>query len=229
MRAGHRIAAVSVLALALAACSSSTRAGPTSTPETTAGAPTTASVPATRTSTGPPSTPGAPAGSVAAPRCRSAQLTPSLGPPEGAAGSVYRVLIFTNTGSQACAMQGFPGVSYVAGDVGQQVGPAAERVGDAGGSVRIAPGATASAQLQLVNVAKLRHGGVPSDACAGLAHLPPGRDGGAVRADRGHRLRGYAARLAAHRGHDHCALTDQDIDQRASWSTVKVPLSALLT
>jgi hypothetical protein len=150
MRSGHRIAALSVLPLALAACSNATTAGPAGAPGTTA-APTTASVPATPpTSTEPP---GAPTGSVAAPRCRSAQLTPSLGQPEGAAGSVYRVLVFTNTGGQACNMQGFPGVSYVAGDAGQQVGPAAERVGDAGGSVRIAPGATASAQLQMVNVA----------------------------------------------------------------------------
>lgn len=173
MRAGHRIAALSVLALALAACSSSTTAGPTSTPESTAGAPTTASVPATpRTSTGSPSTPGT--ASVAAPRCRSAQLTPSLGPPEGAAGSVYRVLIFTNTGSQACAMQGFPGVSYVAGDVGQQVGPAAARVGDAGGSVRIAPGATASAQLQLVNVANYDTAVCRPTPVRGLRIYPPG-------------------------------------------------------
>ncbi|MBA2472170.1 MAG: DUF4232 domain-containing protein [Pseudonocardiales bacterium] len=150
MRSGHRIAALSVLPLALAGCSSATTAGPAGAPGTTA-APTTASVPATLpTSTEPP---GVPTGSVAAPRCRSAQLTASLGQPEGAAGSVYRVLVFTNTGSRACDMQGFPGVSYVTGDAGQQVGPAAERVGDAGGSVRVAPGATASAQLQLVNVA----------------------------------------------------------------------------
>src|SRR6202035_2904288 len=114
MRSGHRIAALSVLALALAGCSSSTTAGPASVPGTTAAAPTTAREPS------PPGTPtGAPAtptGSAAAAGCRSAQLNASLGPPEGAAGSVYRVLIFTNTGTQACAMRGFPGVSYVAGD-----------------------------------------------------------------------------------------------------------------
>lgn len=174
MRSGHRIAALSMLALALTACSSSTKPGPASAPETAA-VPTTAGVPATpRTPTGSPSTPGAPAGSVAAPRCRSAQLTPSLGPPEGAAGSVYRVLVFTNTGSQACGMQGFPGVSYVAGDMGQQVGPAAERVGDAGGSVRITPGATGSAQLQMVNVANYDAAVCRPTPVRGLRIYPPG-------------------------------------------------------
>jgi hypothetical protein len=118
--------------------------------------------------------PGASKGSVAAPRCRSAQLTPSLGQPEGAAGSVYRVLVFTNTGSRACDMQGFPGVSYVAGDAGQQIGPAAERVGDAGGSVRIAPGATASAQLQLVNVANYDAAVCHPMPVRGLRIYPPG-------------------------------------------------------
>lgn len=174
MRAGHRIAALSVLALALAGCSGATTAGPARTPGTTA-APTTATVPATPGSLmAPPSTPGVPAGSVAAPRCRSVQLTASLGPPEGAAGSVYRVLIFTNTGSQACDMRGFPGVSYVAGDLGQQVGPAAERVGDAGGPVRIAPGGTASAQLQLVHVQNYDPAVCRPTPVRGLRIYPPG-------------------------------------------------------
>jgi hypothetical protein len=162
MRSGLRIAALSVLALTLAGCSSSTTAGPASVPETTAAAPTTASEPATpRMPTGSPATP---TGSAAAPGCRSAQLNASLGPPEGAAGSVYRVLIFTNTGTQACAMRGFPGVSYVA----------AERVGDAGGSVRIAPGATASAQLQLVNVANYDAAVCRPTPVRGLRIYPPG-------------------------------------------------------
>ncbi|MDQ2883926.1 MAG: DUF4232 domain-containing protein [Actinomycetota bacterium] len=102
------------------------------------------------------------------------QLAASLGPPEGAAGSVYRVLIFTNTGSQACTLQGFPGVSHVAGDGGQQVGPAAERVGDAGGSVRIAPGATGSAQLQLVNVVNYDAAVCRPTPVRGLRIYPPG-------------------------------------------------------
>ncbi|PZS12275.1 MAG: hypothetical protein DLM60_22590 [Pseudonocardiales bacterium] len=174
MRSGHRIAAPSVLALALAACSSATTAGPASTPGITA-APNTASLPATPgTSTGPSTTPGGPTGSGAAPRCRSVQLAASLGPPEGAAGSVYRVLIFTDTGSQACTLQGFPGVSYVAGDGGQQVGPAAERVGDAGGSVRIAPGGTGSAQLQMVNVVNYDAAVCRPTPVRGLRIYPPG-------------------------------------------------------
>ncbi|MFE6613334.1 DUF4232 domain-containing protein [Amycolatopsis sp. NPDC057786] len=37
-------------------------------------------------------------------------------------------------------IQGFPGVSYVAGDDGHQVGKAADRTGDKGGVVELRPG-----------------------------------------------------------------------------------------
>ncbi|MGH3783752.1 MAG: DUF4232 domain-containing protein [Pseudonocardiaceae bacterium] len=87
---------------------------------------------------------------------------------------MYRVLVFTNTGSRACDLQGFPGVSYVAGDAGEQVGPAAERVGGAGGSVRIAPGGTGSAQLQLVNVGNYDAAVCRPTPVRGLRIYPPG-------------------------------------------------------
>lgn len=171
MKLGHRTAALSALALGLVACSNVT---PGSTPPTTA-APTTAGLPTTPpASAGSAATSAPPTGSVAAPGCRSAQLAASLGPPEGAAGSVYRVLIFTNTSNRDCQLRGFPGVSYVAGDGGQQVGPAAEQVGDRGGSVRIAPGATASAQVQLVNVANYDAATCRPTPVRGLRVYPPG-------------------------------------------------------
>jgi hypothetical protein len=169
MRTARCTAALTVLALA--ACSST--AGTETTPE--GASPTTAVIPATvPASTGSPSSSGTPAGSVAIPECRSAGLTVSLGRPDGAAGSVYRVLVFTNTGSGGCELQGFPGVSYVASDGGQQVGPAAERVGDPGGSVRIAPGGTASAQLQLVDVANYDAAACHPTPVRGLRIYPPG-------------------------------------------------------
>jgi hypothetical protein len=43
------------------------------------------------------------------------------------AGSVTGTLTFTNTGSAACTLAGFPGVSYVGGGNGTQVGAAADR------------------------------------------------------------------------------------------------------
>jgi hypothetical protein len=107
-------------------------------------------------------------------QCRSSDLTVSLGATEGAAGSVYRVLVFTNRGSRSCELLGFPGVSYVAGDDGHQVGPAAARDGDRGESVSIAPGRTASAQLRQVNVANFDAAVCQPTPVRGLRVYPPG-------------------------------------------------------
>jgi hypothetical protein len=92
----------------------------------------------------------------------------------GCRGSVYRVLVFTNRGSQSCELQGFPGVSYVAGDDGHQVGPAATRTGDRGEPVHIAPGGTASAQLRQVNVANFDPAVCQPTPVRGLRVYPPG-------------------------------------------------------
>ena len=111
---------------------------------------------------------------MAIPQCRSANLAVSLTLPEGAAGSVYRALVFTNSGRRSCQLRGFPGVSYVGAGDGHQVGPAAQRVGDRGNEVRIAPGGTASAQLQLVNVANYDAGVCRPTPVLGLRVYPPG-------------------------------------------------------
>jgi hypothetical protein len=170
MKTSHRTVALAALALTLTGCSASRTAGTTpTTVGATPGIPTTA--PALPESS---STPGTPAASTATPQCRSAGLTVSLGAPEGAAGSVYRLLIFTNTGDQDCELTGFPGVSYVTGDDGHQVGAAAERVGDRGAAVHIAPGGTASAQLQLVNVGNYDPAVCHPTPVRGLRVYPPG-------------------------------------------------------
>ncbi len=107
-------------------------------------------------------------------RCTTAELTGSLGPGEGAAGSVYRTLLLTNTGGRACELTGFPGVSYVTGDGGQQVGPAAAMSGERGGPVRLAAGASAGAELKLVNVANFDAAACRPTPVRGLRVYPPG-------------------------------------------------------
>jgi hypothetical protein len=67
----------------------------------------------------------------------------------GAAGSTYPAVQFTNTGSRTCVLQGFPGVSYVTGDSGQQVGGAASRDGSIGAGVKLKPGAMASSVVKM--------------------------------------------------------------------------------
>jgi uncharacterized protein DUF4232 len=65
---------------------------------------------------------------------------------------MYRALVFTNIGQRTCTIQGFPGVSFVAGDDGHQVGAAAARTGAAGRLVTLGPGASAAATLGIRNV-----------------------------------------------------------------------------
>jgi hypothetical protein len=84
--------------------------------------------------------------------CRTASMAVSLGPAEGAAGTVYRPLRFTNTSARPCFVHGFPGVSYVAGDLYTQIGPAAEEEGEKGMPLTLPPRAVASAKLGLVKV-----------------------------------------------------------------------------
>ncbi|MFC5996510.1 DUF4232 domain-containing protein [Pseudonocardia hispaniensis] len=153
----------------LTACSSGTeggggRAAPPTTPAAVAPPPGPTPAPA----------PG-PAGTAAGtPPCTAAELGLTLGEPDAAAGSVHRTLIFTNTGSRTCALIGFPGVSYVAGDDGHQVGPAAERSGPRGGEVRIEPGTTAVAGVQMVQVANFDAAACGPTPVRGLRVYPPG-------------------------------------------------------
>ena len=84
--------------------------------------------------------------------CKAADLKLSLGRGEGAAGTVYRPLVFTNVSDHSCVIQGFPGVSYVAGADGHQVGAAAYRDGSKGAPVTLAKGASAYADVGFVNV-----------------------------------------------------------------------------
>ena len=66
----------------------------------------------------------------------------------GGAGSVAGTLTFTNTGSAACTLRGFPGVSYVGGGNGTQVGQAATRTDDAVKTRTLAPGKGVTAALR---------------------------------------------------------------------------------
>ena len=166
---------VTALAVLLAtACSSGTE--PTAAPPsaTPGPAPTLSPEPASppTTSIATPASPAQPAGTPE--RCTTAELTGSLGPAEGAAGSVYRTLLLTNTGGRACELTGFPGVSYVTGDGGQQVGPAAAMSGERGGPVRLAAGASAGAELKLVNVANYDAAVCRPTPVRGLRVYPPG-------------------------------------------------------
>jgi hypothetical protein len=84
--------------------------------------------------------------------CKAGDVKLSLGDGDAGAGSVFRPLLITNVSSRRCTIQGFPGVSYVAGEDGHQVGKAAFRAGTKGSAVKLNKGQTAAADLKFVNV-----------------------------------------------------------------------------
>ncbi|MBM4523864.1 DUF4232 domain-containing protein [Rhodococcus hoagii] len=110
--------------------------------------------------------------------CAVSELRLTLGQGQGAAGSTELPLVFTNVGGRTCALDGFPGVSYVQGGAdGAQVGAAATRSGESAGAVTLAPDATATAMVRAVEVQNY-----PADTCApipvaGLRVYPPNDTG----------------------------------------------------
>lgn len=50
-----------------------------------------------------------------------------LGDSDGAAGTIYQTVILTNESSKTCDLYGYPGVSFVTGAGGHQIGAPATR------------------------------------------------------------------------------------------------------
>lgn len=105
--------------------------------------------------------------------CTSTDLELSLGKGEGAAGTVWRPLRFTNVSGSACEIQGFPGVSYVAGDDGHQVGAAAYRDGSKGPPVTLKSGDTAYAAVGFAQVGNYDPAECEPTKVRGLRVYPP--------------------------------------------------------
>lgn len=95
---------------------------------------------------------------------------------DAAAGSTYYPLDFTNTSSAACAMIGYPGVSFVtaANGAGQQIGAAAQRnPGFSTTAVRLAAGGQAHAWLQVAEAANYPASTCRPATARGLRIYPP--------------------------------------------------------
>jgi Protein of unknown function (DUF4232) len=102
-------------------------------------------------STGPASQPAA---ATLSP-CAVSDLTVTIGQGNGAAGSIYYPLDFTNTSGAACTMYGYPGVAFVTrsgatASAGSILGaPAVRNPAFTAKLVTLASGATAHASLQV--------------------------------------------------------------------------------
>ena len=93
---------------------------------------------------------------------------------EGAAGSVYYMLEFTNLSRRACTLDGYPGVSAVSIG-GRQLGSAAGRNRQAAARVvALASGATAGVVLQVAQAANYPAAACRRETAAGLRVYPPG-------------------------------------------------------
>jgi len=98
------------------------------------------------------SAPAPPAASGPAP-CSTTDLRLTVGAANGAAGTIYYPLDFTNTSGSACTIYGYPGVAFVRSPHGSQVGAPAGRASiTAPALVTLASGATAHATLAVSDV-----------------------------------------------------------------------------
>lgn len=131
------------------------------------------------------------------PECKANTLALSFGGSDAGMSQQYRVLRFTNTSKATCAVVGWPGVSYVTGNNGQQLGAPAVRNGKKGGQVNLAPGAVASTVIHSVDTGVYDGGAcqptpvqgyrvyAPDDTASMFIALPSGAQGCANPADTG--------------------------------------------
>jgi hypothetical protein len=170
------IIAASAGVLALSACGSggTTPAASSSTPSTSSESATSSTAPTATPSSSSPAPSSSP---VAAPAgnglCKAGDVKLALGQGDAGAGSLYRSLVITNSSGKPCEIQGFPGVSYVGGTDGHQVGKDAFREGTKGNAVKLDPGQSAAADIQFVNVRNFDSGTCQPTEVKGLRiYLP---------------------------------------------------------
>lgn len=140
-------AALGWVAALATACGSSASPGPTVTKTVTV----TPSAPASTASPGAIHSSASPPAAAA---CATRDLQVKVGARQGAAGSTYAALDFTNIGNVPCTLFGYPGVSLAGGQPVGRIGKAAARSNTSPPQlVTLAPGAVANALLRIVNAA----------------------------------------------------------------------------
>jgi hypothetical protein len=105
-----------------------------------------------------PAAPASPAkpGSVGPAGCLTSALRATLGAAQGTAGSAYQVIVLANISGKTCALYGYPGVSFVSGVGGSQIGKDAARDRTTAPKVvTLAPGRSGSFALRVVDAGAL--------------------------------------------------------------------------
>ncbi|XVV13695.1 DUF4232 domain-containing protein [Actinoplanes sp. CA-131856] len=147
------------LVLAAGGCASSngdSNAAPATTPPTT-----TATTPDTSGATGTAGTTAAPtatatathstSGGVRSCLSKNLKITAVADQGGGSAGHTTEDIVFANTSGSTCTLFGYPGVSFVAGDQGKQVGSAFTRTPGDKQELRLQPGDKVHATIQIAN------------------------------------------------------------------------------
>ena len=85
-------------------------------------------------------------------KCSAADLKLTIGQANGAAGTVYYPVEFTDTSGSACTLYGFPGVAFVSKPGGRVIGAPADRSAADRDLITLDPGVTAHATLAVSDV-----------------------------------------------------------------------------
>ena len=178
-------AAAGVMAVGLltAACGSPSASNAASDTSTTS-----SSTPATSTASSAPATSSADSGvntasgsggdgsggaSAGNGQCISDNLKVTVGGGDAGAGHSFLPIVFTNAGAKPCTIAAYPGVSFVAGDDGHQVGDPATRVSASASTITLQPGQAASASLSITNVGVYDQAQCKPVTVRGLRVYPP--------------------------------------------------------
>lgn len=162
LRCATAAAAITTLTGFVSACATGTPSASATRTVTVSASPTAAATAAATATTQPSPAPATSAAAPAGPAaCPTRHLKVRLGLSQGAAGSVYQVLKFTNAGATTCSLYGYPGVSLMGGNPLMQIGLAAKEDPSTPRTlVKLAPGAVANALLRVVQA-----GDFPQSRC----------------------------------------------------------------
>ena len=147
---------------ALAAACGSTSSNNTAGSQASPAATPVASTPSTAVSAVGTTAPATPPSTPSAPACSPADLSAAVNsnPGGAAAGSTYYPLNFTNTSKSPCYLYGYPGVSFVSGPSGSQIGePASRNPAVDPSTVILPPGGAAHVTIQVVPFRRGGHAG----------------------------------------------------------------------
>jgi hypothetical protein len=105
--------------------------------------------------------------------CTFAHLATRIAAVEGAAGSQYVTLRFTNIGNSTCTVYGHPGVSLYKGADRRQVGLTAQKANDTNLTVKLRKGQSADAVLRIANALNYPKSTCRPKQANGLRIIPP--------------------------------------------------------